>query len=375
LKAVVCSPDFLYLSAPPGPLNDFDLATRLAYFLWNTTPDDTLLELAGKGKLGAKTELRAQVERMLADPKAHDFTVNFTGQWLNLRNLMATVPDKKLYPEFDQLLEWSMPLETHLFFEEILKHDRSLLEFVDARWSMLNRRLAEHYRIPGVTGQNFRKVELPPGSHRGGLLTQAAVLRVTANGTNTSPVVRGAWVLDRILGTPTPPPPKDVPAVEPDIRGATTIREQLAKHRSIDSCAVCHTRIDPPGNALESFDVIGGWREHYRVLGTLSKDKILVATQRGKVGLGRGPKVDSADELSGGRKFADIDGLKQLLSAEPDQIARCLTEKLLVYATGHKVEMADRAAVDKIVAEVRPQQYGFRSLIHAVVQSPTFRSK
>ncbi len=375
LKAVVCSPDFLYLSAPPGRLNDFDLASRLAYFLWNTNPDDTLLALAAKGKLGDRDVLRQQVERMLADPRAHEFTVNFTGQWLGLRNLNATIPDKKLYPEFDPLLEWSSVEETHGFFEEILKNDRSLLEFVDSRWSMLNRRLAEHYGIVGVMGQHLHKVELPPGSHRGGVMTQASVLRVTANGTSTSPVVRGVWVLDRILGTPPPPPPKEVPAVEPDIRGATTIREQLAKHRSIESCAVCHKRIDPPGYALENFDAIGGWRDHYRIPSTTGKDKIIVRVQGGKAQLGRGLKVDPADELPGGHKFADIDGMKRLFLKNPDQIARGLTEKLLVYSTGHKLEVADRATVAKIIAEIRPNNYGFRSLVHAVVQSPTFRSK
>lgn len=375
LKAVLCSPDFLYLWAPAGRLNDYDLATRLSYFLWSTTPDDALLAAAAAGKLGTKEGVAAELERMLADSKAEAFTVHFTGQWLSLRNLQATVPDKKLYPDFDPVLDYSMPLETQAFFDEILRNDRSLLEFVDSRWSMLNRRLAELYGIPGVEGQTIRKVDLPVGSHRGGVLTQAAVLRVTANGTNTSPVVRGTWILDRITGTPTPPPPKDVPAIEPDIRGATTIREQLAKHRSLESCAGCHRRIDPPGNALENFDVIGGWRDSYRVLGPLSKTKIVVKTSAARAVLGRGPNVDPSDELPGGKKFDDIEGFKRLLLENPDQIARCLTEKLLVYSTGHKLELADRPAVDQIVAAVRDRGYGFRSLVHAVVQSPTFRSK
>ncbi len=376
LKAVLCSPDFLYLSSNPGRLNDFDLAARLSYFLWSTTPDDTLADLAAKGELGKPDVLRRQVERMLQDPKAHAFTENFTGQWLNLRNLQATMPDKKLYPDFDDFLEWSMPRETHLFFEEILKGDRSVLEFVHSDWSMLNERLALHYGIAGVQGSAFRKVSLPPGSHRGGVMTQAAVLKVTANGTNTSPVVRGAWVLDRILGTPPPRPPKDVPAIEPDIRGTKTIREQLAKHRSIQSCAACHAQIDPPGNALENFDVIGGWREVYRVSpgNGVKRDMVRTHTAR-SAPVGRGPRVEAGDEMPGGRKFADVAGFKKLLLENPDQFARGLTQKLLVYATGHKLEFADQEAVEKVLADARTSKYGFRTLIHAIVQSPTFRSK
>ena len=269
-----------------------------------------------------------------------------------------------------------MPRETYLFFEEILKDDRSVLEFVHSDWSMLNERLATLYGIPDVAGSAFRKVQLPAGSHRGGVLTQAAVLKVTANGTNTSPVVRGAWVLDHILGTPPPPPPKDVPAIEPDIRGAKTIREQLAKHRQIESCASCHKKIDPPGNALENFDVIGGWREFYRTIPGGGRKQVKITTAKGRShGVGKGPNVDAADELSGGRKFADIDGFKKLLLDDPDQFARGLTEKLLVYATGHGLEFADREVVANILADVQPKNYGFRTLIHTIVQSPTFRSK
>jgi mono/diheme cytochrome c family protein len=376
LEAVLCSPDFLFLSIAPGKLNDFDLASRLSYFLWSTTPDDTLFDLAAKGQLGKPEVLRGQVERMLQSPKARAFTENFTGQWLSLRNLKATNPDRKLYPDFDDLLELSMPQETYLFFEEVLKGDRSVLEFVHSDWSMLNERLAQLYGIPGITGSSLRKVELPPGSHRGGVITQAAVLKVTANGTNTSPVVRGAWVLDRILGTPAPPPPKDVPAIEPDIRGATTLREQLARHKQIESCAACHAKIDPPGNALENFDVIGGWRENYRVDPRQPGKRLMVLTGRGlKAPVGLGKKVEAADELPGRGKFADVDGLKKLILEDPDQFARGLTEKLLVYATGHRLELADRPVVEKMVADLRAKRYGFRTLIHELVQSPTFRSK
>jgi hypothetical protein len=376
LKGVLCSPDFLFLSATPGRLGDHDLAARLAYFLWSTTPDDTLLALADRGALGKPAVLRAQVERMLGDARAHAFTENFTGQWLSLRNLKMTIPDKKLYPDFDDFLEYSMPLETHAFFEEILRDDRSVVEFLHSDWSMLNERLATLYGISGVTGSAIRKVALPPGSHRGGVMTQAAVLKVTANGTNTSPMIRGAWVLSHILGTPAPPPPKDVPAIEPDIRGARTIRQQLAKHRQIESCASCHVNIDPPGNALENFDVIGGWRDFYRTTAEGKARRVKVATYQGRLNpVGVGPAVDPVDELTGGRKFANVDEFKKLLLENQDQFARSLAEKLLVYATGHKLEYADRTVVDRLAAESHEAHFGLRSLIHLVVQSELFRSK
>lgn len=374
LKAVLCSPDFLYLAAPPGRLNDFDLASRLSYFLWSSTSDDTLTELAARGELGKPAVLRQQVERMLKDPKAAAFTVNFTGQWLSLRHLQATTPDRNLYPDFDDLLELSMPRETHLFFEEILQGDRSVLEFLHADWSMLNERLAAHYGIAGVKGNAFRKVTLPTDSHRGGVITQAAILKVTANGTSTSPVARGAWVLSHLLGTPPPRPPKDVPALEPDVRGATTIREQLAKHKEIASCAACHARIDPPGNALENFDVIGGWRENYRI--ARAGPRKMIPTGRGRTTwMHFGPKIEAADELPGGRAFKDVDGLKQLLLEDPDQFTRGLAEKLMTYATGHELEFADRPVIERMVADLKQQHHGFRALIHALVQSDTFRNK
>jgi hypothetical protein len=253
----------------------------------------------------------------------------------------------------------------------MLKRDRSLLEFVHCDWSFLNERLAQHYGIAGVKGQSFRKVSLPANSHRGGVLTQASVLKVTANGTTTSPVQRGAFVLDRILGTPPPPPPKDVEAIEPDIRGATTIRAQLTKHRQNAACATCHAKIDPPGFALESFDVIGRWRERYRIYASDNK-----------VGMGQGLRqtkdgamVDCADELERKGKFRNVDEFKKLLLQDKDQIARNLTEKLLVFSTGHKMEFADRDTVKKIVAALPSKNYGFRALIHEVVQSEMFRNK
>ena len=268
LRAVLCAPDFLFLSEPQvaggGPIGDYALASRLSYFLWSTMPDAELLDLAARGRLRDPEVRRAQVERMLGSPKAAAFTDNFAGQWLKLRDLAENEPDLALYPEFDALLEYSMGQETRRFFDEVLRRDLSVMEFVDSDWSMLNDRLAEHYGIPGVSGVHFRRVTLPEGSVRGGLLTQGSILKVTANGTTTSPVVRGAWAIENLLGIHVPPPPP-VPAVEPDLTGATTLRQQLDKHRSVASCASCHSKIDPPGFALESFDAIGGWREWYRI--------------------------------------------------------------------------------------------------------------
>lgn len=370
LKAVLVSPDFLFFKAAPGKLDDYALASRLSYFLWSTMPDDALLALAAKHQLTA-ANLRQQVERMLADPKAQAFTNNFTALWLKLRDIKATMPDKKLYPEFDELLEWSMVSETHEFFDEVLRRDLSLLSFVQSDFAMLNSRLAEHYGIPGVDGLGFRKVALQPEWHRGGVLTQAAVLKVTANGTNTSPVVRGAFFLDRILGRPAPAPPKNVPAIEPDTRGATTIRAQLEKHRDVELCATCHSRIDPPGAALESYDVIGGFREKYRAM-TDYRNRV----PGRQYGYGLPCETDAA--LTDGRKFANLDEFKSLLLSDAttrDQIARNVTEKLLTYATGHALDFADRAAVTDILNRIKTKNYGLRTLLHEVVQSSTFRNK
>ena len=371
LKAALVAPEFLFLRERPGRLDDFAMASRLSYFLWSTMPDDELLTLAEMGKLHDPAVLHAQVERLLASPKAAAFADNFVGQWLGLRDIDFTEPDRQLYPEYDELLRTAMVEETQRFFGEVLANNLSLTNFVASDFTYLNDRLARHYGIPGVEGIGFRKVPLPPGSHRGGLLTMASVLKVTANGTTTSPVVRGAWVLRRILGTPPAPPPAGVPAVEPDTRGTTTIREQLAKHRQIETCAACHTHIDPPGFALESFDVIGGYRENYRSVGNGEP----VSIDGKQMPYAKGPKIDPADALSDGRAFANIDGLKELLLADKEQLARALTEKLLTYATGCGPRTADRPQIDTIVAKCREKNFGFRTLIHEIVQSESFQNK
>jgi hypothetical protein len=369
LKAMLVSPEFLFRREGLRSGGDFGLASRLSYFLWSTMPDDALRSLAAQNKLHDPGVLRSQVERMLASPKAAALTENFLGQWLNLRDIDFTEPDRRLYPEFDDMLKAAMVQETQSFFDELLKCDLSITNFVASDFSMLNERLARHYGIPGVDGNAFRRVALPGESHRGGVMTMASVLKVTANGTTTSPVVRGAWVLDRIVGTPPKPPPAGVPAIEPDIRGATTIRQQLAQHRQIESCAACHAQIDPPGFALESFDVIGGWRDYYR---TVQRGKSVTVDGRNMPYL-RGPDVDPTDVLPDGRRFQDIDEFKKLLLEDKDQLARSLARKLLTYATGRAPDASDESEVDAIVGSIRERDYGLRSLVHAIVQSKLFQ--
>ncbi len=372
-KAILTSPEFLFLNERPGRLDDYALASRLSYFLWSTMPDETLLKLAADGKLRDPATLRAQTERLLASPKAQAFTQNFCGQWLNIRAIDATTPDRHLYPEFDEQLQSSMVKETESFFDEMLRNDLGVATLIDSDFAMLNRRLAEHYGIPGVSDEQFRKVILPPGSHRGGLLTQASILKVTANGTLSSPVVRGAWVLKRILGRELQPPPADAGSIEPDTRGSTTIREQLAKHRRNASCNVCHKYMDPPGFALENYDVIGGWREAYRTQGKGTDVADPLTKKRREYHLGA--PVDASGELADGRTFANIDGLKKLLLDQQESIARNLVNNLVTYSTGAAVTFSDRAAVEDILRRAKPRSYGLRTLVLEIVLSELFQSK
>jgi mono/diheme cytochrome c family protein len=369
LKGILVSPDFLFLRERGPKLDDFELANRLSYFLWSSMPDEELFQIAAANKLHEPEVLAEQVERLLRDPKAKAFNTNFTGQWLGLRAIDATMPDGTLYPEYDDILKTSMLKETSMFFDEVLKNDLPLTNFVSSDFTFLNARLAKHYGIAGIEGMEMRKVPLPADSHRGGLLTMGSILKVTANGTTTSPIIRGAWVLERILGTPPPKPPEDVEAIEPDIRGATTIRQQMAKHRNVESCASCHRKIDPPGFALESFDVIGGWREHYRATGEPRE------VNGRRVRFWDGPAVDPSDALPDGRAFRNIDEYKKLILEDKDQLARNLAEKLLAYGTGASPTHADKSQIEWIVSRVRDKNYGFKSLIHEIVQSEAFQSK
>ncbi|MCE9529965.1 MAG: DUF1592 domain-containing protein [Planctomycetes bacterium] len=371
LLGILVSPKFLFLEEKPGKLDDFALASRLSYFLWSTSPDEELLTLAEQKKLSQPEVLRQQVERLLKSPKAVAFTENFVGQWLALREIDATEPSHAVYPEFDHMLKVAMIRETELFFEEVLKNDLSLANFVASDFTMLNGRLAKHYGIPDIVGWEFKKVTLPKDSHRGGMMTMASVLKVTADGTSTTPVKRGAWIMDRMLGKPPPDAPPDVPSLPPDIRGSTTIREQLAKHRNASACAACHAKFDFAGFALESFDVIGGWRDNYRTTG--NGGVVFVDGRRMSYHLGK--KVDPSDVMPDGQKFQNVDEFKQLLLRDKDQIARSLTTKLLTYATGGPPEMSDKAEIEAIVAAIKRKDYGFRSLVHEVVLSKVFQTK
>jgi len=375
LKAILCSPDFLFLKERPGKLDDYAVASRLSYFLWSSMPDDELTRLVANHTLTQPAVLRAQTERLLKDRRAAHFTDDFTEQWLSLRQIEATTPERRYYPKFDKLLEWSMVHETQQFFDELLTHDLSIANFIDSDFAMLNGPLAELYSIDGITGANLRKVKIPPESHRGGVLTQAAVLKVTANGSTTSPVVRGAWVMRNILGHPPKPPPPNVPAIEPDIRGATSIRDILAKHRNQPVCASCHAKIDPPGFALESFDVIGGWRDNYQMYGGGLGKKAYQDISKKYRNNKPLPPLDASGVMPDGQEFKDFDAFKKLLLADKDQVAHCLAEKLLVYSTGAGLDFADRPAIDTILQHAREHGYGFRTLVHEVVESSVFLTK
>lgn len=374
--AVLSSPGFLYFDAPKvGRLDGMGVAERLSYFLWNSAPDTLLRTAAARGELSRASGVRAQATRLLADPRSLRFVEAFLDSWLDLRVLADTAPDEQLYPDYqlDDLLVESMAAETQSFFAELLKDNAGVAALVDADFVMVNDRLATHYGMEGVRGVGLRRVKVPPGSVRGGLLTQASVLKVTSNGTSTSPVRRGAWVMNRIIGRPPPPPPPSVPAVEPDIRGATTIREQLSKHRTLESCNACHRLIDPAGFALESFDVMGGWRERYRVSGG---EPVKGIGHNGNFyHFGLGPAVDASGELPDGRMFSGVRELKRCLAAEPEQLARNLLRQWTVYATGAPVRFSDRVTIEAIVARNRGKGWPVRSMLLDLVESRLFREK
>jgi hypothetical protein len=398
-RAVLCSPDFLFLVGKPGPLDEHALAARLSYFLWRTAPDQTLRSAADRGELSQPEVLRRETERLLASPRAQAFVTDFLDQWLHLREIGATQPGKMLFPEFyvedggknfkeDPLLIHSMLDETRLFFADLLTHDASLLQLIDADFTYLNQRLAGFYQLPPVNGTSMQRVALPASSPRGGVLTQASVLKVTANGTRTSPVVRGVWVMENILGRKPLTPPPDAGSIDPDTRGSTTIREQLTKHQSSDTCASCHRQIDPPGFALESFDPAGQWREVYRTLdgvGNVKTPRPQPKAFEGQVLLGRdilGPlpwlpsnPVDASGQLLNGKTFNGTKQFKQLMLEQPRVVARCLAAKLITYATGQATDPGDILALDDIVLETEKHSYGLRALLHAVIQSELFRIK
>ncbi len=372
--AIFSSPEFLFLKEPDGWLDDFAIASRLSYFLTRTTPDQPLLDAASKSLLSKDPQvLLAHARRLLADPRSERFVTDFTDAWLNLRDIEFTSPDRNLFPEFDPFLQFSMLQETRQFFRALIDDNANVKNIVKSDFAMLNNRLAQLYAIDGVEGPELRRVPLPVDSVRGGLLSQGSILKVSANGTNTSPVVRGVWMLERILGkTPAPPPP-GIPGVEPDIRGASTLRELLDKHRDSDSCRACHSMIDPPGFALESFNPIGGWRDHFRSLG--EGEKVELQVNGRKVRYRIGPKVDASGELQDGTQFNGFREFRDLLAKDEDLLAKTLATKLLIFATGRKMGFSDRGTINNIVEQSKSKGHGVRDVIELVILSEAFRTK
>jgi Protein of unknown function (DUF1592)/Protein of unknown function (DUF1588)/Protein of unknown function (DUF1587)/Protein of unknown function (DUF1585)/Protein of unknown function (DUF1595)/Planctomycete cytochrome C len=375
VAAMLCAPDFLYLRENSGVLGEHALATRLSYALSRSAPDASLRAHADAGTLATTNgRLREEAERLLDGPHGERFVNDFTDAWLDLRNITFTNPDEKLFPEFDPYLEFSMVQETRRTFRQMIEKNAPITDVVAADYTILNERLALHYGIAGVRGPAWRQVSLPADSHRGGFLTHASVLKVSANGTNTSPVVRGVWVNERILGKHPAPPPPGIPGVEPDIRGATTLRETLALHRNSESCMGCHSMIDPPGFALESFDPIGGWRDTFRSLGDGPKPEQVFAGNK-KISYRLGQPVDASGELPDGRSFTGFEEYRTLLAGDPAALAKNFVTKFLTFATGRELGFSDRPEVNQIVSTAAANGYGMRELVLLSIDSQIFRKK
>ena len=362
LQAVLVSPHFLFrveLDPRPDdpraihPISHYELASRLSYFLWSSMPDDALFELARKKTLREPDVLEGQVRRMLKDPRSRALVDNFAGQWLQLRTLNEFKPDPDLFPSFDEKLRAAMLRETELFFENVVREDRGILDFIDADYTFVNERLAKHYGLSGVKGESFRRVSLT-GTPRGGILTQAAVLSVTSNPTRTSPVKRGKWILENILGTPPPPPPAGVEELKDDKEAVLSgsLRQRMEQHRANPNCATCHQRMDPLGFGFENFDAIGGWR-----------------TKEGK------HAIDPSGTLPNGQSFKGPAELRGILKTRQEAFARCLAEKLLTYALGRGVERYDRCALDDIVRGVGKDNYKFSRLVIEIAKSDPFQKR
>lgn len=372
-KAFLASGDFIYVREPIKADDHFAIASRLSHFLTNSRPDAQLMDLAQNKKLRDPQTLRTETERLIASPGFDRFVKNFTDCWLNLRHIRRDDPDIRLFPEyrFDEYLVESMERETRTFFTSMIRDNLPASVLVQSDFVFANDRLSTHYQLPPLTGSAMRRVTLPQGSPLGGLLTQAAVLKVSANGTTTSPVVRGAWVMERLIGQPPPPPPASVPAVEPDIRGAKTIRDLLALHTKSKSCAACHARFDPVGLALENFDILGGWRTHYR--GLEEGERITGIDRAGHTfSYTIASPVDTAGKLLDGRTFKNINDLKTLLSANPRQLARNLLHQFTLYSTGTPVRFSDRPQIESLLNTCAKANYPIRDLLHALIQSPIF---
>jgi len=375
LTAMLCSPEFLYLKESSGALDDFALASRLSYFLSRTHPDTALHTEAVAGRLSKDPQaLKKETLRLLDSPHFQRFVVDFTDSWLDLRSIEFTNPDETLFPEFDRYLQHSMVDETRAYLRELIVENRSIDHLVKSDFAMLNWRLAKHYGIAGIESATVEKVALPAGSPRGGLLSQAGILKVSANGTNTSPVLRGVWINERILGKHPAPPPPGIAGVEPDIRGSTTLRELLAKHRDSETCQSCHEMIDPPGFALESFDPIGGWRDRFRSLGDGEKPADRNVGSK-RINYKIGPPVDASGQLQDGRAFADYLAFRDLIAGERDLLAKAFLTKLMTFSTGREMGFSDRPEIKELVKKSAEQGYGIRDLIVLTVGSRIFRHK
>ena len=375
LRTILISPETLFLINETQPqsnkLTDHALASRLSYFIWRGPPDQELFDLASSGSLSKKKILDDQLDRLLADPRSDHFVNEFLDQWLDLASIDATTPDAYLYPEYDDVLRHAMLAETRLLFRYLLKENLSISHLIDSDFTFLNRKLAEHYGIPNVKGEQMRKVMLSEDSVRGGILSHASIAKVTANGSVTTPVKRGSFVLKNLLGLPSNPPPPGVGSIEPDTRGATTIRETLKLHQSIENCAVCHRRIDPPGFAMECFDPVGGYREQYRLSKGVQRTAVTGLRFLHKdYDLGR--KVDCEGVTADGMKFKDIREFKKLLLGSQQQVTRNLVSQLIAFATGAVVQFADREEVERILSETDQGDAGLKEIIRQIVHCRMF---
>jgi hypothetical protein len=364
LQALLVSPDFLYrierdpAGVPPGTnyrISDLELASRLSFFLWSSIPDDALLAVAERGRLTDPAVQDEQVRRMLSDRRADALVENFAGQWLLLRNLDAVRPDLPLFPNFDDSLRQAARRETELLFGSVLREDRPVGELLTADYTFVNERLARHYGIPGIYGDEFRRVQLTD-EHRRGLLGQASILTVTSRPNRTSPVLRGKWILENVLGTPPPEPPPNVPSLQENNatnHNRVSVRERLAKHRAIPICAGCHAMIDPPGFALENFDAVGQWRE---------RDEASAV-------------IDASGVLPDGTRFDGLSEFRATLLKDPEVFATTVTRKLLTYALGRGLEPDDMPAVRRIIREARPGGLNLSALVLGIVQSVPFQMR
>lgn len=374
-KSFLCSGQFLYLREPQPSDNEvqFDIASRLSHFLWNSRPDPKLRKSSAQGRLNDSKALRAETDRLIDDERFNRFIDNFTGEWLDLHELKRDLPDIRLYPEYrkDDYLVESLRRETRAFFRAMIRDNLPAATLVNSDFAYVNDRLARHYGLKPVEGSFLRKITLPDWSPYGGLMTQGAIMKVTANGTTTSPVIRGAWIMENIVGDPPPKPPASVPAVEPDLRGAKSIRDILKAHTKSKSCAGCHARFDPVGFALENFDIMGAWRGHYR--GLERGVKVTGVDPAGHAfEYHVGQAIDSAGKLLSGKSFADVRDLKKLLASKSRQLARNLLHQFTLYSTGTPVRYSDRREIQAILDRCRDNGYRVRDLIHALVESRIF---